>query len=109
MSGDKHSREDDTARDVVTDRQRAAPRKPVSMPGEVSFGDRQSRVACNIVDMSATGARLKMDALDRRLQQRVALYFDQRTTNVECQIVWNDAQFVGVRFCSAFMRLAPER
>ena len=109
MSRDRSLREHGAACDVVTDRRRAAPRKPVSMPGELSFGDRQCRVACHIVDMSATGARLKMDAFDRRLQQRVALYFEHEATNVECQIVWSDEQFVGVRFCSAFMRLAPER
>ena len=109
MCRDKFSREQGAACDVVTDRRRAAPRKPVCMPGELSFGDRKCRLACSVVDMSATGARLKMNAFDRRLQQRVALYFDREATNVECQVIWSDEQFVGVRFCTAFMRLAPQR
>lgn len=89
---------------VVTDLRRKAPRKAVFIPGEISFGDRQCRVDCRILDLSATGARLRIGDFDNRMKQRVGLYFDQSATNVECQIMWIDNGDIGVQFCSAFQR-----
>lgn len=89
------------------DPRRKAPRRAVRIPGEVSFGDRTKRLTCQIVDMSATGARLRMqDQLEllsdggKPRRNRIGLYFDQRTVNVECQVIWVMEAEVGVQFCS---------
>ncbi|MGI9479072.1 MAG: PilZ domain-containing protein [Hyphomicrobiaceae bacterium] len=88
----------------VSDSRRKAPRKAVHLVGEVSFGDRESRMDCRIVDMSATGARLKLETSDERMQERIALFFDQRLTIVECFVIWSRDDEVGVQFCSQFNR-----
>ena len=90
-----------------SDPRRKAPRKSVLIAGEVSFGDKSRRMICQIVDMSATGARLRLDTMSncpagkkKQCPDRIGLYFDQRTVNVECNVVWaNDAE-MGVQFCS---------
>lgn len=88
----------------VSDSRRKAPRKSVRLAGEVSFGDKACRMNCRIVDMSATGARLKIKTTDERMQQRIALFFDQRSINVECRVIWAREGEMGVQFCSQFHR-----
>ncbi len=94
---------------VITDLRRKAPRKAVFIPGEISFGDRKCRVDCRILDLSATGARLSIGAVDNRMKQRVGLYFERSATNVECQVVWINDGDMGVQFCSAFQRLVEHK
>ena len=93
--------------EFVSDPRRKSPRKSVSLPGEISHGDKARRMLCRIVDMSATGARLYICSQQRIPQfagDRIALYFDQHCTCVECTIVWQGQDEVGVKFRSAFHR-----
>ena len=77
-------------------------RKPTLIGGEVSTGDRSQRLTCRVLDMSATGARLELDA-DKELPKRIGVFLDKNGTYVECEIVWREAEQIGVRFCSAIV------
>lgn len=99
----------------LKDPRRKAPRRAVRIPVEVSFGDRTKRLACQIVDMSATGARLRIEGRPEALTEngkarrdRIGLYFDQRTVNVECQVIWVIDAEMGVQFCSMLNRCKPQ-
>lgn len=90
---------------------RKAMRRLVTIPAEISMGDRARRLTCTIVDISATGARLRINLhsakvgnINELVQQRIGLYFDQPCTSVECDIKWKSDKEVGVQFCSAFQR-----
>ena len=87
-----------------SDSRRKAPRRAVRIAGEVSFGDRANRMDCRIVDISSTGARLRINTIDQVATPRIGLYFDQQSTNVECQVIWMRDGEVGVKFCSQFHR-----
>ncbi len=87
-----------------SDSRRKAPRRAVRIAGEVSFGDRANRMDCRIVDISSTGARLRINTIDQVATPRIGLYFDQQSTNVECQVIWIRDGEVGVKFCSQFYR-----
>jgi hypothetical protein len=93
-----------------SDPRRKAPRRSVLIPGEVSFGDKSKRLICQIVDMSATGARLRLQTrLDcpsnesKQRRDRIGLYFDHQRTNVECNVVWISDAEMGVQFCSMLL------
>lgn len=95
----------------VTDPNRRSPRKKVCVAGLISMGDKSRRMECTIVDMSSTGARLQIcpnlrmqKCKDGKLRDRIALFFDQLCTNVECVVIWENQHEVGVQFCSAFHR-----
>ena len=101
----------DTRANFVSDPRRKAPRRSVFIAGEVSFGDKSKRLACKIVDMSATGARLRLETLQncprnksKQRRDRIGLYFDHQSTNVECNVVWINEAEMGVQFCSMLHR-----
>ncbi|MFT5508319.1 MAG: hypothetical protein ACI89J_001394 [Hyphomicrobiaceae bacterium] len=94
----------------ISDPRRKAPRRSVLIPGEVSFGDKSQRLICQIVDMSATGARLRVQMLldcpsnkSKQRRDRIGLYFDHQRTNVECNVVWSSETEMGVQFCSMLL------
>lgn len=96
---------------IVPNGKRKSPRRKVKVPGEISLGDRLSRLTCMIVDMSATGARLRLGGHNRtagdqiqRLRQRIGLFFDQPCMSVECNVIWQIDDEIGVQFCTAFQR-----
>jgi len=74
-------------------------RKPTSINGQVSTGDRSLRLDCRVLDMSATGARIAMD-VGHHLPARIGLYLDRKGTNVECKVVWHRSDQAGLQFCS---------
>jgi hypothetical protein len=94
--------------DDVLNQRRHCYRKPIRLPGEISLGDRSNRFSCNIIDMSATGARLSFprersvsrSGADCLTSRQIALFLDSKGTNVECQVVWRGGNEFGVRFCS---------
>ena len=80
----------------------------VRLAGEISLGDKSNRFSCNIIDMSATGARVSIprersvsrSGADCLTSRHIALFLDSKGTNVECQVVWRGGDEFGVRFCS---------
>jgi hypothetical protein len=89
---------------------RMAARNLVRLAGEISYGDRKRRLACAIVDMSATGACIAItpSSLAGRFHcgqnDRIELYLDRNSTSVECVIVWTRDEQLGIKFCSQFKR-----
>lgn len=82
-------------------------RKSMNILGEVGLTEQAPRLSCKIVDMSATGARLSLrrnDCLSHNgatcLATRLELFLDKRGSNVQCKVVWQSGEQVGVRFCS---------
>jgi PilZ domain len=94
--------------DDVPVQRRHCYRKPVRLAGEISLGDKSSRFSCDIIDMSASGARLSVSrehsvsrsGTDCLTSRRIALFLDRKGTSVECQVVWRGGDEFGVRFCS---------
>ena len=84
---------------------------PSSLPGKVSCAGGLRRLEGTIVDISATGARLRLAAhtmktgnLFALLPQRLTLYFCLDRTQVECRTVWCSEDHIGLQFASQFQR-----
>ena len=77
--------------------QRAHPREDVRRPGVLVDGRSGRSVQCLIIDLSAGGARLRLDAPD--IPDDGLTLIDQlhKTLN-ECGVVWRKDSFVGVKF-----------
>lgn len=66
---------------------------------EVVTGPRATPVKCVVWDISDGGARLAVARPIMSLPPRFALHFDgSRRVRRTCEIVWTDAQFIGVKF-----------
>ena len=73
--------------------------------GLIDVGRSKSPVACNLVDMSITGARLKLQVPEPKAFERsveipgrftLLLRFDR--IEADCQLVWRRGNELGVRF-----------
>jgi hypothetical protein len=89
---------------------RAAKRKrPRLLDGFVS-SDRISTRPCTIRDMSATGTRIEFwgESVRRLLSgHRVILYIPSDRAEIEAEVMWREANVMGLRFTSRFR--APTR
>lgn len=74
---------------------RGSPREPVFLTGLLVVGDDQI-VSCVIVDRSESGFRIKL-LEDAALPERFGLIDLLSGVGHECQTVWCDAPFAGVR------------
>jgi c-di-GMP-binding flagellar brake protein YcgR len=75
-------------------------RYPKRRAAEVIFGAHEPPVRCVIWDISDGGARL---AVARPLAElpptfTLVLFKDNASAQRDCQVVWTDARFVGVKF-----------
>ena len=77
--------------------QRAHPREEVLRPGVIVHGRSGRSLPCTIIDISAGGARLLLDAPD--LPEKGLTLIDQRHHSLaDCGVVWRKGNFVGVMF-----------
>lgn|GEM_PF-4019080 len=92
---------------------RAAPRKPSAMPAYLQIAGRRRMVHCRIMDMSATGACLKVLRADKHIKEDVLGFPDSVTlfitfdkVSIACQIAWRlpEKNQIGVRFMSPARR-----
>lgn len=74
---------------------RGSPREPAFLTGLLVFGDDEI-VSCVIVDRSETGLRIKI-LEDAELPDRFGLIDLLSGVGHECQAVWRNAPFAGVR------------
>lgn len=88
---------------------RQAPRKPSSMPAYLQVAGRHRMIHCKIMDMSATGACIKVLRADKHIKEDVSgfpdfltLYITYDKVSIDCQIAWRLAEKnqIGVRFMS---------
>jgi hypothetical protein len=86
---------------------RVAPRRRMLKAGIVAFNDRRSTVPCTVRDISATGARLRVDG-SVGAPDTFELIIELDGLEAPCQVVWRKANEVGARFLSA-PRVTPPR
>jgi PilZ domain len=80
--------------------QRQTSRLPARRAATVSFGEEGSPVPCVIWDISEDGARLAV-AYPANLPDHFTLnLFKDFSVRRDCEVVWTDGRFVGVRFIS---------
>lgn len=68
---------------------------------ELAAGGKSDRIRCRILDMSDGGARLAISAPVPVLPRTFTLVlFKDATLQRDCELVWTDGRYIGVRFIS---------
>jgi hypothetical protein len=81
--------------------QRRTPRRFGRRAATVSFGAELPPVPCVIWDISEGGARLSVAHQMADLPRRFTLIlFKDGSVRRDCEVVWTDTRFVGVKFTS---------
>jgi hypothetical protein len=81
--------------------QRKAFRRPARRAATVTFAAEEPPVTCVIWDISDGGARLAVAHPSANLPQHFTLnLFKDGSVRRDCEVVWTDARFVGVKFTS---------
>lgn len=88
---------------------RRAPRKAVRTLGEIVPAGKDQGLGCTVLDMSGSGARLKVDGAVRKafspavaIPETFRLLIPRDNISVECRLAWRDSDTIGVSFTSAF-------
>jgi PilZ domain len=81
--------------------QRTTLRRYTRRAATVTFGAGEPPVTCVIWDISEGGARLAIARPMASLPQHFTLHlFKNGSVRRDCEVVWTDSRFVGVRFTS---------
>lgn len=98
------------------DNRRGANRKPTRCLAYVQAPGARTDIECVILDISASGARLKLTGGPIKpfqqgpsIPQEFRLYVQSDNTEIECQVTWRKPDSLGVRFLSAFRPASPMR
>ena len=97
-----------TALAPKSDDARIAPRRRMLKSGKIAYSDRHVTIGCTVRDISATGARLRVEgsvAAPDTFELLIAL--DGLEAN--CEVVWRREAELGVRFLGAPRIVAPKR
>jgi len=89
---------------------RRAPRKRSSLPAQILYAGSTTGTPCLVLDMSATGAKLRVPAGSgychpNNMPSHITLFMKSDWLQVECEIVRRADHEVGVRFCSAMQQV----
>jgi hypothetical protein len=76
--------------------------------GVAASNDRHLTVACTVRDLSASGARLRVEG-SLTVPNTFELIIDVDGLEANCEVVWRKANEVGVKFLSAPRIVAPKR
>jgi hypothetical protein len=87
---------------------RQAPRRRVLKAGIVAFNDRYVSLPCTVRDISATGARLRVDG-SINVPDKFELIVEIDGMEVLCEVVSRKANQIAVRFVSPPRMLPPRR
>lgn len=89
----------------VADCKRRSRRKSMQLAGLITFKTMRQQVACTIVDMSGTGAKLNIAQTVARaygdlehLPKLLTLVMRADRMKVDCEIAWRRPTSIGVRF-----------
>jgi PilZ domain len=86
-------------------RQRKTFRRPARRAATVSFESRDALVSCVIWDISDDGARLAVAYELAKIPPRFTLNLSSDgSMRRDCEVVWRDGRFVGVKFTSQMSR-----
>ena len=87
---------------------RVALRRRVLKAGIAASNDRHLTVACTVRDVSATGARLRVES-SVGIPDTFELIIEVDGLEADCQVVWRKANEVGVKFLAAPRIVAVKR
>jgi hypothetical protein len=87
---------------------RSTQRRRVLKGGIVAFNERFSTLPCMIRDISATGARLRIDG-SINAPDTFELIVELDGLEADCEVVWRKGSEIGVRFTSPPRTLTPRR
>lgn len=87
---------------------RGAPRRRVLKAGLVAYNDRHSTLSCTVRDISATGARVRVDG-SVSPPDTFDLIVQIDGLEASCRVVWRNGPEVGVQFLAAPRMVAAKR
>jgi hypothetical protein len=87
---------------------RVAMRRRVLKAGVVAYNDRHVSLPCTVRDVSATGARVRVEG-SVSAPDTFELIIDIDGFEANCEVVWRKGSDVGVRFLGAPRMVAPKR
>jgi hypothetical protein len=87
---------------------RVAMRRRVLKAGVAAYNDRHVSLPCTVRDLSATGARLRVEG-SVSAPDTFELIIDIDGFEANCQVVWRKGNEIGVRFLGAPRMVAPKR
>ena len=94
--------------DQSNNRDRLNQRRRVIKAGIIAFNLRRMTYPCMVRDLSAAGARLRVDALDS-VPDTFDLMIELDGFEAECEVVWREGKEIGVRFLAEPILGAPKR
>lgn len=84
---------------------RRAKRRDIHAPGSVRIPGYRKNLGCEIIDISATGARIRLtNEHAERLPDCVIVGFTTDFVEIDAAIIWTSRREAGVRFLSGFRR-----
>lgn len=87
---------------------RVAPRRRMLKSGKIAYSDRHVTIGCIVRDISATGARLRVEG-SVHAPDSFELLIPLDGLEAQCEVVWRREADVGVRFIGAARTVAPKR
>ena len=94
---------------VVLDNGRYAPRKALRSAAVLRFAGKRGQVSCLVLDISATGAKLRLQLLDTQpfdasmtVPQEFMLVLPNDHIEIDCKLAWRTENDIGVVFVSNF-------
>ncbi len=87
---------------------RVSLRRRVLKAGVVAYNDRHVTLHCTVRDLSATGARVRVEG-SISAPDTFELIIDIDGFEANCQVVWRKSNEIGVRFLGAPRIVAPKR
>jgi hypothetical protein len=97
-----------TALAPQADEARFALRRRMLKAGKIAYNDRHVTIACTVRDISATGARLRVDG-SVGAPDTFELLIELDGLEANCQVVWRAGANLGVRFLGAPRTVATKR
>ena len=87
---------------------RIAPRRRMLKSGKVAYSDRHVTIDCLVRDMSATGARLRIEG-SVTAPDTFELLIPLEGLEANCQVAWRSGADLGVKFLAAPRIVATKR
>lgn len=101
---------------LTLDNRRGAIRKPTRCLAFIQSPGARHDIECLILDISASGARLKLTSGAAKpfqhgptVPDEFRLFVQADRTEIDCQVTWRKLDSCGVRFLSAFRQAPPAR
>lgn len=105
-----------TAKTKTADEGRRAPRKTTRTLGYIVGEKIHDPIECTILDLSASGAKLKLGAVTKKAFTALVVLPDEFKIElprdklvIECRLAWQTEEMAGVSFLSPFRPMVAAR